>query len=115
MVAGSHRLFNNGKYIRSVELREQLQEYAYFKELMTPETPNRERFLTTPGSADDVDQQVVELHGDLGDAYLVDMRAIHSGSTNKASLPRMMVTQRFHLESTMDRSFRGLKSRKSKS
>ncbi|MEM7125223.1 MAG: phytanoyl-CoA dioxygenase family protein [Chloroflexota bacterium] len=112
VVAGSHRLFNNGKYIRSKELIEQLQEYSYFKELMAKEVPNRKRFLTTSGSAEEVDLQVVELHGDPGDTYLVDMRALHTGSTNKANVPRLMVTQRFYLESTMSRSFRGLKSLK---
>lgn len=110
VVSGSHRLGNNGKYIRSKEFRESLKVHPYFEELMSKEAPDRERYLTIPGRVDDVDLQVEELHGEPGDVYLMDMRVLHTRSDNNCDAPRLMITHRYLLESTIERSFAGLKS-----
>ncbi len=100
-VAGSHRLVNDGTFIRSKDLRTRLKAYAYFQALLSKEQPDPEHFLTMPGKADGVELQVVELHGEPGDVVLMDLRLLHALSTNTAKLPRLMVTQRYFLESTM--------------
>lgn len=101
VVAGSHRLVNKRKFIRSKDVKKHLQKYTYFQALLSEEQPNPEHFLTTPGSVGDVDLQVVELHGEPCDVFLMDLRMLHTLSINTADIPRLMVTQRYFLESTM--------------
>ena len=101
MVAGSHRLVNEGKLIRSKDIKTHLKKYDYFQALLAKKQPNPEEFLTTIGKADDVDLQVVELHGDPCDVILMDLRALHTASTNTDNRPRVMVTQRYHQESAI--------------
>jgi len=43
----------------------------------------------------DVAVTLVELAGEPGDAYFVDLRVLHSGAPNAAPRPRMMLTYRF--------------------
>ncbi|MEZ4662641.1 MAG: phytanoyl-CoA dioxygenase family protein [Caldilineaceae bacterium] len=100
VVTGSHRLVNNAKFIRSRDVKKRLLQYAYFQALLAKEQPNPDRYLTTPGSVGDVELQVVELHGEPGDVYLMDLRLLHTGSSNTTTTPRFMVTQRYYLEST---------------
>ena len=45
--------------------------------------------------------QLTEMVGDPGDIYLMDLRVVHAGSANASSKPRMMLTQRFYLESAL--------------
>lgn len=102
MVSGSHRLLNEGKLIRSKDIKARLKKYDYFQALLAKKQPNPEEFLTTIGKADDIDLQVVELHGDPCDVIFMDLRALHTLSTNTADRPRLMVTQRYHQESAID-------------
>jgi ectoine hydroxylase-related dioxygenase (phytanoyl-CoA dioxygenase family) len=101
VVAGSHRLVNDGTFIRSKDVRTHLKKYAYFQTLLSKEPLDPEHFLTTPGEAGGVEQQVVELQGEPGDVVLMDLRLLHTLSTNTAKIPRLMVTQRYFRESTM--------------
>lgn len=41
--------------------------------------------------------RVVEMSGRAGDAYLMDMRVLHTPSTNASQRPRLMATCRMHL------------------
>lgn len=100
VVAGSHRLVNNRKFIRSRDVKKRLKKYAYFQALFSKEQSDPEQYLTTPGKADGVELQVVELHGEPGDVVLMDLRLLHTISTNTANIPRLMVTQRYYLEAT---------------
>ena len=43
----------------------------------------------------DVALEVVELTGSPGDAYLTDLRLLHTGAPNATNCPRMMATHRF--------------------
>lgn len=101
VVTGSHRLVSNRKFIRSKDVKKRLQEYPYFQALTSNDLRNPEHFLTTPGKVSGVELQVVELYGEPGDVFLTDMRILHTGSRNIADIPRLMVTQRYYLESTI--------------
>jgi hypothetical protein len=45
------------------------------------------------------DLEVVELTGQPGDVYLMDLRVLHSRCANTLPVPRLMITQRFLLPS----------------
>ena len=103
VVAGSHRLLNNGSRVRSRNIKNRLRRLPYFRELMSRESVDRERFLTEPGTAQDPDEgdvslQVVELCGQPGDVYLTDMRLLHTLAPNATNEPRVMLTHRFVIE-----------------
>ena len=107
VVAGSHRLLNNGSRVRSKDIRKRLRRLPYFRELMSKESVDRERFLIEPGSAQDPDAgevplRVVELCGRPGDVYLTDMRLLHTLAPNATNEPRVMFTHRFVIEEFAD-------------
>lgn len=105
LVAGSHRLLNNGQRIASKHVKRRLKREPYFRELMSKHATHRERFAAEPGRVGDVEVQVVELHGEPGDVYLTDMRLLHTLAPNAARVPRMMLTQRFLREGLRDEIF----------
>jgi len=97
-VTGSHRLVNDGTRMRFEEVKAELAGRPFFRDLFSRDaTP--EDTLGAVGRADGVDLQVVELVGQPGDVYLMDLRVLHSRSPNTREAARMMVTQRFLLES----------------
>lgn len=107
VVAGSHRLLNNGSRVRSKNIKTRLRRLPYFRELMSKESVDRERFLTESGSAQDPDEgdvslRVVELCGRPGDVYLTDMRLLHTLAPNATNEPRVMLTHRFVIEEFAD-------------
>jgi hypothetical protein len=102
VVAGSHRLLNDDGRIRSKEVKKRLRREPYFRELLKPREGDRRRFLEEPGRVGDVELQVVELHGEPGDVFLTDLRLLHTLAPNASRVPRLMVTQRFYLESLLD-------------
>jgi ectoine hydroxylase-related dioxygenase (phytanoyl-CoA dioxygenase family) len=102
VVAGSHRLLNDGGRISSKDVKRRLRREAYFGELLKPGEGDRQRFLDEPGRVGDVELQVVELHGEPGDVFLTDLRLLHTLAPNASRVPRLMVTQRFLLESALD-------------
>ena len=87
VVTGSHRLLNTGQHIRSRDVKRLLKREPYFRDLMSKEVMDRNRFMTESGCVDDVDLQVVELHGQAGDVYLTDLRVLHTIDPNAASAP----------------------------
>jgi hypothetical protein len=46
---------------------------------------------------------VVELCGEGGDVFLMDMRLLHTLAPNASRVPRLMATQRFVLDSIVER------------
>jgi len=98
VVAGSHRLLNTGERIASRDVKKRLKREPYFKALMSRDTGDRLRFVQEPGRVGDVEVQVVELCGEPGDVYFVDMRMLHTLAPNTAPVPRMMLTHRYLLE-----------------
>lgn len=107
VVAGSHRLLNNGSRVRSKNIKKRLRRLPYFQDLMSKQSVDRERFLTESGSAQDPDAgdvplRVVELCGRPGDVYLTDMRLLHTLAPNATDEPRVMLTHRFVIEEYAD-------------
>lgn len=100
VVAGSHRLLNLGVRMSSGDLRKQLKREAYFAELMSNKSGDRMRLLREPGNVHGVEQQVVELTGDAGDVYFMDLRLLHTVAPNSLKVPRLMLTHRYLLAST---------------
>jgi len=98
VVAGSHRLLNEGRFILARDLRRRLRREDFFRELYS-EAPgaagDRARLLNRTGAVGDVPLEVVEFTGAPGDAYLMDLRLLHAVAPNAADHPRMMVTHRF--------------------
>lgn len=99
-VTGSHRLLNEGRRISSGNLRKQLKQEPYFAELMSNKTDDRLRFLREVGHVGDVELQVVEMIGEPGDVYFMDLRMLHTVAPNTLQIPRIMLTQRYLLESS---------------
>jgi len=102
VVAGSHRLLNTGRFIRSKDVKARLKRWPYFRELMAKDATDRSRFVHEVGRVDDVELKVVELCGQPGDLYLTDLRLLHTLAPNAARVPRIMLTQRFWLDATRE-------------
>lgn len=105
VVAGSHRLLNESERIRSKDVKRRLKDVPYFRDLMSSDTPNRQRFMQQVGHCGDVELRVVELHGEPGDVYFVDLRMLHAAAPNATSIPRVMLTRRFFLDAVRDRIY----------
>lgn len=98
VVSGSHRLLNDGDFIRSRDVTKLLRKEPFFRELMSDAYPSIDGFLNPDNSKSapqHSDLSVIELTGSPGDAYFMDMRAIHSAAPNMSDEPRMMATHRF--------------------
>ena len=105
VVAGSHRLLND-RVRRSKDIKKSLKRRPYFQFLMGPRPQAQQpsetdqtnadstRLLHQPGQDGDVPLQVVELAGQAGDAYITDLRLLHTPAPNASSRPRLMATQR---------------------
>jgi hypothetical protein len=99
-VTGSHRLRNEGVRISSADLRKRLKQERYFAELMSNQTDDRLRFMREVGHVGDVELQVVEMVGEPGDVYFMDLRMLHTFAPNARQIPRIMLTQRYLLEAS---------------
>jgi hypothetical protein len=97
-VTGSHRLFNDGVRINSSDLRKRLKRLPYFAALMSEGTADRMRFMRAAGHVGDVELQVVEMTGEPGDVFFMDMRLLHTVAPNMRRIPRLMLTERYLLE-----------------
>ncbi len=95
VVAGSHRLVNDRGFVSSKEVKKALVREPWFAALLRGGQPDRERFVREPGLVGDVPVQVVEMHGEPGDVYMVDLRMLHTLAPNASDAPRLMITQRF--------------------
>ena len=94
VLAGSHRLLNDAEYLCSKNVKKRLKRHTYFRELTGKGDGDRSRFLKEIGTIDGVSVKVVELTGDPGDVYFVDLRILHSLGANVSNQPRMMIAQR---------------------
>lgn len=98
VVAGSHRLLNGSDLIRSRDVKRLLKNEPFFRGLMSKETTDRRRFIREVEHYGNVELQVVELFGEPGDVYFVDLRMLHTPAPNATQVPRIMLTKRFFLE-----------------
>lgn len=97
VVAGSHRLANEGRRIRSAEVKKILKREPYFQALFSEHETARPRFLDEPVTVGEITLQVVELCGEPGDVFFADLRLLHTIAPNASRAPRIMLTQRFLL------------------
>lgn len=97
-VTGSHRLLNEGVRISSGDLRKRLMSEPYFAELMSNQSDDRLHLMRQCGHVGDVPLQVVEMTGEPGDVYFMDLRVLHTIAPNALQIPRIMLTQRYLLE-----------------
>jgi ectoine hydroxylase-related dioxygenase (phytanoyl-CoA dioxygenase family) len=99
---GSHRLLNDRGRIRSKDVKRILRrEEPWFRDLLRPASDDRERFFAETRSAGDVGLRVFELCGEPGDVFLMDLRMLHSLAPNASRKPRLMITQRYFIESLL--------------
>lgn len=116
VVEGAHRLLYDIPWLNSKQVAFRLRREPYFRELMSNQPGDRGRFLREIVPNDDADLRVVELVGQRGDVYLMDMRLLHSPAPNVSAAPRIMWTQRFLTEAThndMTAVFQRMRSRAS--
>jgi ectoine hydroxylase-related dioxygenase (phytanoyl-CoA dioxygenase family) len=103
VIAGSHRLLNEGRVIKVRQMRNLLCRDAYFRDLYCDTQPrDRTSLLGQAVKVGDVTLEVMEMTGAPGDAYLTDLRVLHSGAPNATGRPRVMATHRFVREDIMD-------------
>jgi ectoine hydroxylase-related dioxygenase (phytanoyl-CoA dioxygenase family) len=98
VIAGSHRLLNEGRAVSISDVRRRLCRVDYFRQLYAGVQESAEdpaRLLTQVGSAGDIELAVVELTGAPGDAWLIDLRLLHAAAPNASDRPRLMATHRF--------------------
>jgi hypothetical protein len=98
VIAGSHRLLNEGRFLRVKDVTYLLSREVFFRELYSDAPKTREDracLLGQVGAVGDVRLEVLELTGSPGDAYFTDLRVLHTAAPNAAGHPRMMATHRF--------------------
>jgi len=97
VIAGSHRLLNEGRIVATGDVPRRLRKEDFFRPLYADadDAADRARLVTHKGAVGDVALEVVELTGAPGDAYLIDLRMLHTVAPNAAARPRMMATHRF--------------------
>ncbi|MEL6691971.1 MAG: phytanoyl-CoA dioxygenase family protein, partial [Pseudomonadota bacterium] len=95
IVAGSHRLANNSGVTRSKDLKHKLGRELYFRTLFNSERAPISDLSETTGEVDGVDLEIIELTGEVGDVYLMDLRTLHTPAPNASDTARIMLTCRF--------------------
>lgn len=83
VVSGSHLLFNDGRFIRAKDLTGLLEGISFFDWVRSGDRPEGDEL------------EVVEMTGVAGDAWLMDLRLLHSAAPNASPKPRMMATWRY--------------------
>ncbi len=112
VVSGSHKLLNDHGRISSRDVKKRLSRLPWFTELFSRTNGERRASLLSPqtiaaDNGDAVTLQVVELCGEPGDVYLVDLRTLHSLAPNTAARPRLAATQRYFRASTAEAIYVG--------
>lgn len=93
VVAGSHRLLNDGRDMRVNEITAALKHETFFRPLLGGGMAEPDALPA--GRVGDVRLEVVEIVGEPGDAWLMDLRSIHAAAPNCLDRPRLMVAHRF--------------------
>lgn len=90
-LAGSHRL----PYVSGFKsAHEALRSDSFFAELYAPIGTPSEKFFV-PRTVHGIEVSLIEMSGRAGDAFVMDMRVLHSPSPNRTSKMRMMATARY--------------------
>lgn len=98
IISGSHKLLNDGRTIRPKHLPGLLvREHAFFRELFGKETLYFEPGAPLPSATvNGAELRVMELMGEAGDVWFMDLRVLHATAPNASGRPRIMITSRFH-------------------
>ena len=99
VVTGSHRLLNNCGAVSIEGVNRHLDGEPFFRDLFATRRAEGQQLFAANGRVRGVDLEVVELVGEPGDVYLMDLRALHTRCPNTRPTPRMMIAQRFILAS----------------
>ncbi len=94
VIAGSHLLLNHSAGLSSKKLKQNLRKEHYFRSLFDPARPPIAQLEEAMGRVGDVELEVVELAGRIGDVYLMDLRVLHTPASNCSDKARMMLTCR---------------------
>ena len=96
VVAGSHLLLNDGQMIRPRDFPRMLSEEPFFRDLFSGRFVVEGDDAALPAAhVANLPVQVMELTGEPGDVWVMDLRIFHAGAPNASSGPRVMVTDRF--------------------
>lgn len=90
-IAGSHQLHYADK---KGSAHGALRANKVFSQLYSQENGNEEELLKTH-LVNGIETSIVEMSGQAGDVYLMDLRVLHSPSINSTKNFRMMATNRF--------------------
>ena len=96
VIAGSHRLMNEGRHVRPRDLAARLRTEAFFRDMLSAGPSIGEDGASLPaGTVNGQPLQVMEITGAPGDAWLMDLRVLHASAPNARDRPRVMLTHRF--------------------
>jgi hypothetical protein len=95
VVAGSHRLLNCGRHFKVKEINAALRAQPFFHQLFEGHSNLAGPTELPAGRVDDAPLKVVELTGQPGDVWLMDLRVLHAAAPNGSETPRLMITHRF--------------------
>jgi len=107
-IAGSHRIGNDlGHDLGSAPYRQHLaRRHPWFRELFARQSrPNRTARFTCTTEVGGIPLEVVELTGEPGDLYLMDMRMLHVAAPNASGTARIMLSERLILEEARRRVY----------
>jgi hypothetical protein len=95
VVAGSHRLAE-GRFMRAADLHRALGPEPFFRRWWrgTP-TPWPDGEPLPTGAVQNLPVEVMELTGEPGDVWMMDLRTLHTGAPNAGAGPRVMITNRY--------------------
>lgn len=95
VVAGSHRLLNNGRHLKVKAITSALGAEPFFRQLFDSQSKLASPAVLPEGRVEGVPLKVMELTGQPGDAWLMDLRVLHAAAPNGSETPRLMITHRF--------------------
>lgn len=95
VVAGSHLLLNDGRNMKVNEITATLRREPFFHGLFGSGVEATEHDPLPSACVRDVRLEVVEIVGEPGDVWLMDLRALHAAAPNALDRPRLMATHRF--------------------
>ena len=72
-----------------------MKKESFFRTLLDRNLGQPDGLFEETGRVQGVDLQVLELTGEPGDVYLMDLWVLHSRCANTLPVPRLMMTQRF--------------------
>ena len=81
------------------DVNRELEREPFFRDLLARDSPECDGLFETTERVRGVDLEVVELIGEPGDVYLMNLQVLHARCPNTRPTPRLMMTQRFLLSS----------------